>query len=126
MSKEFETSVMGQSIFLLGLKIKKDKKGVLISKSMYALELVKKFGMGKTKDSSKTKDSLDATFAELTSSTSITISDMLNPHPCPLLTKQIIFIPDYISNKAIAINEAMNSMKRSSYIRLPQGFSLIL
>ncbi|PKA49890.1 Retrovirus-related Pol polyprotein from transposon TNT 1-94 [Apostasia shenzhenica] len=49
MSKEFEMSMMGELNFFLGLQIKQLSEGIFICQSKYTRELLKKFGMDKSK-----------------------------------------------------------------------------
>ncbi|XP_070002827.1 uncharacterized mitochondrial protein AtMg00810-like [Nicotiana sylvestris] len=49
MKGEFETSMMGELTFFLGLQIKQSPKGIFISQSKYTKELIKKFGMENVK-----------------------------------------------------------------------------
>ena len=45
MGKEFEMSMMGELIFLLGLQIKQSSNGISICQEKYIKELLKKFNM---------------------------------------------------------------------------------
>lgn len=74
----------------------------LLMKSLCRLKCVSKRRLGVISDPA---------FAELKWTTSITLSGLTPLHLPPLMTKQIIFIPDRISDEDTAINEAMNSMR---------------
>ena len=50
--KEFETSMMGELNFFLGLQVKKMKHGTFLGQNKYCIELIKKFGMEKCKEAS--------------------------------------------------------------------------
>ena len=43
--KEFETSMMGELNFFLGLHVKQMKHGTFLSQTKCCIELIKKFGM---------------------------------------------------------------------------------
>jgi len=45
MQGEFETSLMGELTFSLGLQIKQTRDGIFLSQTKYALELLKMFDM---------------------------------------------------------------------------------
>jgi hypothetical protein len=49
MQKEFEMSMMGELNFFLGLQIKQTKNGIFINQSKYIKDLLKKFGIQKSK-----------------------------------------------------------------------------
>ena len=49
MEKEFEMSMMGEMSFFLGLQVKQEDKGIFISQTKYAKELIKKFGLEDSK-----------------------------------------------------------------------------
>ena len=51
MSQKFETSLMGELSFILGLQIKQTDSDIFISQGKYARELVKRFGMDSAKES---------------------------------------------------------------------------
>jgi uncharacterized membrane protein YciS (DUF1049 family) len=50
MQKEFEMSMMGELNFFLGLQIKQTKNGIFINQSKYIKDLLKKFGIEKSKN----------------------------------------------------------------------------
>ena len=52
MHDQFEMSMMGELTFFLGLQIKQGDKGIFVSQSKYAKELVKKFGIENSKHAS--------------------------------------------------------------------------
>jgi hypothetical protein len=49
MQKEFEMSMMGELNFFLGLQIEQTKNGIFINQSKYIKDLLKKFGIEKSK-----------------------------------------------------------------------------
>jgi len=49
MEDEFEMSMMGELSFFLGLQVRQEEKGIFISQTKYAKELVKKFGLEDSK-----------------------------------------------------------------------------
>ncbi|GKC79363.1 retrovirus-related pol polyprotein from transposon TNT 1-94, partial [Tanacetum coccineum] len=44
-SSTFKMSMMGQMLFLLGLQVSKNPRGIFINQSKYALEILKKYGL---------------------------------------------------------------------------------
>ena len=59
MKNQFEMSMMGQLNYFLGFQVKKMDKGIFISQSKYARDLVKKFGL---KNSKHAKTPMSASF----------------------------------------------------------------
>jgi len=49
MSREFETSMMGELTFFLGLQIKQTREGTFVHQGKYTKDLLKKFDMGEAK-----------------------------------------------------------------------------
>ena len=49
MKKEFKMSMVGELNYFLGLQVKHMKSGIFISQSKYARNIVKKFGLEKTR-----------------------------------------------------------------------------
>ena len=72
MKKEFETSMVGELTFFLGLQVKQRKEGIFISQEKYAQNIVKKFGLdfkkhASTPMSSSTKLNVDSSGVEVSS-----------------------------------------------------------
>ena len=72
MKKEFETSMVGELTFFLGLQVKQRKEGIFISQEKYAQNIVKKFGLdfkkhASTPMSSSTKLNVDSSRVEVSS-----------------------------------------------------------
>jgi hypothetical protein len=62
MANEFEMSMIGESSYFLGLQIKQLKNGTFVSQGKYSKDMLKKFGMNKSKAISTpkgTNDNLD-------------------------------------------------------------------
>ena len=51
MSSTFEMSLVGPLQFFLGLQVSQTDHGIFLSQSKFALEIVKKFGLGESKTS---------------------------------------------------------------------------
>jgi len=51
MQKEFEMSTTGELNFFLGLQVKQMEHGIFLNQTKYCIELIKKFGMKKCKES---------------------------------------------------------------------------
>jgi hypothetical protein len=49
MTNRFEMSMMGLLTFFLGFQVKQAKEGTFISQTKYTCDILKKFGMDKTK-----------------------------------------------------------------------------
>ena len=65
MKKEFETSMVGELTFFLGLQVKQKKEGIFVSQEKCARNIVKKFGLdskkyASTPMSSSTKLNVDS------------------------------------------------------------------
>ena len=72
MKKEFETSMVGELTFFLGLQVKEKKEGIFISQEKYAQNIVKKFGLdfkkhASTPMSSSTKLNVDSSGVKVSS-----------------------------------------------------------
>ena len=70
MKKEFETSMVGELTFFLGLQVKQKKEDIFISQEKYARNIVKKFGLDSKKHasipmSSSTKLNVDSSGVEV-------------------------------------------------------------
>ena len=49
MTSEFEMSMIGELSYFLGLQIKQMKNGIFVSQGKYIKDILKKFGMDKSK-----------------------------------------------------------------------------
>jgi hypothetical protein len=52
MKNEFQTSIMGELTFFLGIHVKQTKQGTFLHKAKYMKDLMKKFNMGELKPAS--------------------------------------------------------------------------